>query len=67
MFAALKKKSEVGRSCIIRPPTSDLVKAGVAKLADATDLGSVAARRVGSIPIARTNDKRFTLVNLLSL
>ncbi len=28
--------------------------AGVAKLADALDLGSNAARRAGSIPVART-------------
>lgn len=34
------------------------ITAGVAKLADATDLGSVAARRVGSIPIARTGNKK---------
>lgn len=40
-----------------RGGTEDL-EAGVAKLADAPDLGSGAARHVGSTPIARTNKKR---------
>jgi hypothetical protein len=35
-------------------PTFAASQAGVAKLADAPDLGSGAARRVGSTPIART-------------
>ena len=42
--------------------------AGVAKLADALDLGSNAARRAGSIPVARTKHLKngsiavFTLI-----
>ncbi len=52
-------------------------RAGVAKLADAADLGSVVARRGGSSPLARTNDFRppinasrergFTLTGILAL
>ena len=37
-----------------KSPTFALPDAGVAKLADAPDLGSGAARHVGSTPIART-------------
>ena len=39
--------------------------AGVAKLADAPDLGSGVERRMGSSPFARTNDHRAVVAQLV--
>src|SRR5690606_3514629 len=45
-----------GPPAYIDPPTlKSAVSAGVAKLVDATDLGSVAERRGGSTPLTRTS------------
>jgi hypothetical protein len=60
-FAALKVRGSFVRSSMLpklrasdfEPQTG---RAGVAKLADASDLGSDAARHVGSIPITRTKE-----------
>ena len=58
-FAAQKVRGSFVRSSMLpKHRTSNfehrMGKAGVAKLADASDLGSDAARHVGSIPITRT-------------
>jgi hypothetical protein len=54
-----------GQGRWLNSPTRLQIYAGMAKLADALDLGSSAARRGGSSPSTRTKicEKRFVVAN----
>lgn len=61
MFACIRKKRIPLHSQFNnRVGNGTNIRAGVAELVDVLDLGSSAARRGGSIPSARTNNKGLT-------